>query len=227
MNTTYDNGVWLAPKPSRAERKIPRKSSHHFVGELTFGEEKGQGQCLGFESKLEHDVALIAIYRNGVTDVREQVKVVYNRIDGRPTNHFFDFVTTENGRRTTALIVKPHDRAIRFKFRDTVSRVAAAAIPSIVDRVTVVTERVLDPDLLARVEQFHSCRFPQPKFDAILAQAATWLVDFCSIKDFLDLTGLGRDGFHGVIRLMRFNALEALQPGMLTMSSLIRGARKA
>jgi hypothetical protein len=56
---------------------------------LTFGEEKGQGQCLGFESKLEHDIALIAIYRSGVTDVREQVKVVYNRIDGRPANHFF------------------------------------------------------------------------------------------------------------------------------------------
>ena len=107
MSQNLEDKIWLPPKPSRAERKIPRKSKNHFVGELTFGEELGQGQAIGFESLLEHNICLIRIYHPGVIDVREQVKTVYLKANGRVGNHFIDFVTTEEGRRRTGIIVKP------------------------------------------------------------------------------------------------------------------------
>ena len=220
-----ENQIWLQPKPSRAERRIPRKSYSTFVGELTFGEEHGQGQTVAFESLLEHNVCLIAIYRPDVIDVREQVKVTYTKANGRTGNHFFDFVVTEKGSRKTALIVKPFYKTARFVFRDTVSRIAAAAAPSVVDRVVVVTERMVEAERLARVEQFHSCRFAQPEIDAELAHVVKRFDGMSTIRDFLERNGLGRDGFHAVIRMVRFNILEAIDPGMLTMSSYIQSSR--
>ncbi|MFT7145583.1 MAG: hypothetical protein ACJASZ_000452 [Yoonia sp.] len=53
VSSVADISTWAPrPKPSRAERKIPRKSKNHFVGELTFGEEFGQEQTVAFESLL-------------------------------------------------------------------------------------------------------------------------------------------------------------------------------
>jgi len=214
--------VWLAPKPSRAERKIPRKSNNHFVGELTFGEELGQGQTLGFESKLEHDIALMAIYHAGVVDVREQVKVVYKSAKGTYLAHYFDYVSTEKHGRRTAIVVKPSYVSSGYEFQDLVARVAAAAIPSVVDRVVVATERVLDPVRFSRVEQFHSCRFAQPEFDTHLSQAVGRLEPGSSIRDFLGKVGLGPEGFHAVIRMIRFSMIEAMEPGILKFSSFIQ-----
>jgi len=103
MNKKPKYRTWLAPKPSRAQRTIPRKSKNHFVGALTFGEELGQGQVLGFESMLEHNIGLVSIYAPGVIDVREQVRVVYVKANGKTTDHFIDFVTVEKRGRRTAL----------------------------------------------------------------------------------------------------------------------------
>ncbi|SOH93735.1 hypothetical protein SAMN06273572_102413 [Monaibacterium marinum] len=216
------NHVWLAPKPSRAERKIPRKSNNHFVGELTFGEELGQGQTLGFESKLEHDIALMTIYHPEVVDVREQVKVVYKSAQGRYLAHYVDYVSTERHGRRTAIVVKPSYVSNKYEFKDLVARVAAAAIPSVVDRVVVATERVLDPLRFSRVEQFHSCRFAQPEFDSHLSQTVGRLEQGSSIRDFLRKVGLGPNGFHAVIRMIRFNSIEAMEPGILKLSSFIQ-----
>ena len=222
MSKNLEDKIWLPPKPSRAERKIPRKSKNHFVGELTFGEELGQGQAIGFESLLEHNICLIGIYRPGVVDIREQVKTVYSKANGRIGNHFIDFVTTEEGRRRTGIIVKPQYKAVQAKFRDHVSRVALAAIPSVVDRIVVATERVLDPLLLVRVEQFHASRFAQPAFDNAVRRALNNFEGRSSIEDFLEMAGVGTDGFHAVVRMVRFNLLKTLCSGLITLSSPIQ-----
>jgi hypothetical protein len=222
VSQKLEDRIWLPPKPSRAERKIPRKSKNHFVGELTFGEELGQGQTIGFESLLEHNICLIGIYRPGVVDIREQVKTVFSKANGRTGNHFIDYVTIEEGKRRTGIIVKPEYKAVQTKFRDHVSRVAAAAIPSVVDRVVVATERVFDPLRLARVEQFHASRFAQPVFDNAVKRALKNFDGRSSIRDFLEIAGVGTDGFHAVVRMVRFNLLKALVPGLITLSSPIQ-----
>jgi hypothetical protein len=224
VSQKLEDRIWLPPKPSRAERKIPRKSKNHFVGELTFGEELRQGQAIGFESLLEHNICLIGIYRLGVVDIREQVKTDYLKADGRSGNHFIDYVTTEEGKRRTGIVVKPQYKAMQAKFRDHVSRVAAAAIPSVVDRVVVATERALDPLRLARVEQFHASRFAQPAFDDAVKRVLKNFEGRSSIRDFLEMAGVGTDGFNAVVRMVRFNRLKTLFPGLITLSSPIHGS---
>jgi hypothetical protein len=161
-----------------------------------------------------------------VVDIREQVKTAYVKANGRTGNHFIDYVTTEHGKRRTGIIVKPQYKAVQAKFRDHVSRVAEAAIPSVVDRVVVATERVLDPFLLARVEQFHASRFAQPAFDSAVRWALENFEGKSSVRDFLDMAGVGTDGFHAVVRMVRFNLLNALNPGIVTLSSPIQVLEK-
>jgi hypothetical protein len=192
------------------------------VGELTFGEELGQGQTLGFGSKLEHDIALLAIYTPGVIDVREQVLVQIVHGDGKIGKHFIDYVTTEKNLRRTAVLVKPHHVSVRAKFQDTAKRVATAAMPSVVDRVVIATQRMLEPNLFARVQQFHSCRFAQPYFDRVMREVVQSFDGTRTIRDLLDLAGLGVDGFHAVVRMVRFGLLDAPEPGLLRLSSMIK-----
>lgn len=222
---TVSSSIYMAPKPGRAQRPFLRKTPNHFVGELTFGEETGQGQTLGFGSKLEHDVALLAIYWPGVVDVREQVRVDFTKPNGKPGKHFIDYVTTEACGRRTAILVKTQSMGVRAHFRETASRVAEAAIPAVVDRAVIATEAMLDRDLMMRVEQFHSCRFAQPDIDKIVAEAVCDFNGPASIRDFLALAGLDQTGFHAVVRMIRFERLEALEQGLLKLSTLIRRKR--
>lgn len=75
---------WQKPRPSRAQRTLPKMSEGHFVITLTFGEEKhGEGQIIGCESLLEYRTALCLIYRPDFADLREQVGPVHLA----PPNH--------------------------------------------------------------------------------------------------------------------------------------------
>lgn len=217
-----NRSIFVPPKPSRAQRPFLRKTPNHFVGELTFGEDRGQGQTLGFGSKLEHDIGLVVIYTPGVADVREQVEVHFIKANGDPGQHYIDFVSYERSGRRTGILVKKQSYADRAKFQDTASRVAFAAIPLVVDRVVIATERVLERNLMARVEQFHSYRFAQPDIDQKLAEALPQLDGPSSIRAFLEMAGLGIDGFHGVVRMVRFQKLAAPVPGLLSMSSIVQ-----
>lgn len=210
------------PLPSRAARKVPKKSSNHFVGQMTFGEERGRGQCLVFESKLEHDVALCLIYRPGVVDVLDQVGPVhYVKVDGRPGRHFLDFVAVEEGGRRTGVVVKPWRHAERTAFRQDVKRVAAAASAGTVDRIVVATERSFSSATLAFRSQLHAARHQQPEFDTVLERAVVDVVEPTTVRDLLERIGLEPQGYHAVLRQIRFGRLRLLDPGLAKMSSLV------
>lgn len=200
---------------------MPKKSSHHFVGELTFGEEFGQGQILAFESLLEHNVALVAIYTPSVIDIREQVKVQFVNANNRVGTHCIDFVTTEKAGRRTAVLVKPLLKAGKPSFRDMAGRVRSVVTPQIADRLVIATERTLLGGKLERAEQYHASRFAQPALDRRVREAVGEFQGPATIRDFLSFSGVGPDGFHATIRLVRFGIIEAPKPGILTMSSVV------
>ncbi len=215
--------LWRPPKPSRAQRKIPRKSSDHFLGQLTFGEEAGQGQCLQFESLLEYKTALLLIYRPGIVDVREQVgPVMFTKANGKAGKHYFDFITYEAAGRRTGVMVKPEWRAEKAEFQDEAARVRAAAVPTVVDRVVVVTERQIHPHKLARASLFHYCRFAQPEHDKVLACAANDFEGPATVRDFCRAAGIGDEGYHGAIRLIRKGILRTDVEWPLNLGSVVR-----
>jgi hypothetical protein len=215
--------TWQTPRPSRARRTIPRKSSDHFVGQMTFGEEAGQGQCLHFESKLEHDTALLLIYWPGVVDVIDQVgPIPLSPKPDEPSEHYFDFVSVEAMGRRTGVLVKPKFRAQRHQFQDLAARVRAAAVPQFVHRVVTVTEHEIDPHKLARASLFHYCRFAQPSIDQTLAMAANDFQGPSSVRGFCRQAGLNDDGFHGAIRLIRRGALLTEVEWPRNLDSIVR-----
>ena len=222
-------GIRRRPKPSRATLTIPRKSDRNFVGQLTFGEEKGQGQCLGFIGLHEHDSALTMIYAPGVIDVEEQIKSIdYLGADGEVHKRTFDFrVTTVHGSRY-AIDVKNRAVAETARYRDDVTRAAAAAIPGTADKVFIVSKRNFNPEELHLAKLFHVSRFPQPEIDRVLEAFIEGFSGHAAMRDMLNAAGIGDNGFHAVMRLIHKGILTVAGSKRITLSSVVakgEGAR--
>lgn len=182
--TTYH---WAPPARSRAKRAIPRKSSSHGVGQLVFG--LGDGQCLGYGSRLEYKVAICAIYRPDIIDIEEQLVGVRFHMPSRPIGnqnplHYIDFRVTKRGGHRIGLIVKPSFR-VSPEFRAEVRAVTAAAKGNLVDSVCLVTEENICRIELANAEFMHEVRFPDPGSDAILARFLPSLMESSRISDIV------------------------------------------
>ena len=222
MNEKSEKPKWRTPKSSRAKLKIPKKSSKHFVGQTTFGEDKGQGQCLGFGSMVEHNASLLLIYAPGIVDVEEQIDpVFYLGADGKTHPRWFDFRVTKIGGSRAVCDVKNNQRAEMADYRDGMDRVAAAAIPGTADKVFVVSERNIKPERLQRVKLFHGCRFPQPDLDQKLEQFIASFSGQAVLRDLLASAELGNDGFHAAVRLIRRGILLVAEDVRITLSCVV------
>lgn len=195
--------AYADPVPSRAKRSIPRSSQGHFVGQSDFWRD-GSCQVYGFESLLEFRVSLIAIYRPDFRDLEEQVgPIVFRRPNGKAGLHFLDFRLTLVGGRRVGLVVKPWRRAVTEAFRADVRALHEAAVPHHVDRLCVVTERNLDPVVLANAQLFHDARAPAPDLDAVVMDDLRTMDRITTIGSFLVRSGRGGSGYFPVIRLIR------------------------
>ena len=222
MKNSKEMPVLRIPKPSRAALKVPKKSSYHFVGQTTFGEDKGQGQCLAFGSLLEYHTSLMLIYAKGIIDVEEQIApVVYLGADGKTHKRWFDFRTTRIGGEKAVYDVKNKVRADTAIYRDGMKRVAAAAMPGTADKVFVVTEQNIKPERLQRVKLFHDFRFPQPQFDFVLSRFVANFTGQAILRDLLRDAGLGDDGFHAAVRLIRQDILSVPDDVRITLSCIV------
>lgn len=214
------------PRPSRASRKIPRRSKGSITGQLTFGEDRGRGQCLVFESDLERQVALLVIYSPGVIDVEDQVgPVTWTDARGKTRHHTFDFavtrVTADGKKVRYGLAVKPEHRANSAKFCDEMERVTRAAVPLLVDRVFVVTQANINKKDLTRAKQLHGARIPVPEIDCQLSCLPSF-TEWTCISDVLATAGLGPEGFAGILRLILAHVFMTEEAGLISMSSRIR-----
>ena len=222
MDDTIKVGSRRRPKPSRAVLTIPKKSNSHFVGQMTFGEETGQGQCLGFASLHEHDCALLLIYAPGVIDVEEQITSIdYLGADGNVHPRTFDFRVTKIGGGRSGIEVKDVRIGDSAIYRDDVNRVAAAAIPGTADKVFVVTRRNMDPEELRKVKLFHGCRFLQPEIDRKLSEYLESFSGKAIMRDLLKAADIGDDGFQATVRLIRNGTLCVCEGNSITLSSVV------
>lgn len=222
MDETNPIGLWRTPKPSRAKLKIIKKSSAHFVGQTTFGEGTGQGQCIQFGSITEYNGVLLLIYAPGVIDVEEQIEPVrYIGADGETHTRTFDFRVTKIGGSRSAIDVKYQKRSETYAYRDDVARAAAAAIPGTADKVFVVSKRNMDPARLQRVRLFHSCRFPQPEIDKTLWEYVNAFSGQAVLRDLLAAADLGDVGFHAAVRLIHRGILSVPEQVRITLSCTV------
>lgn len=203
------------PAISRAARAIPKASQGHFVGEFVFGVEKQQR--VGFESLLEFKTALCTVYRPRFVDLEEQVApIAFRKPDGDVGHHYLDYRATFEGGVRIGIVVKPSHRAERSKFIAEIKVVAEAAMPDVVDRVVVVTERHIHPIEFFNAKLFHAARRPVREEDKVIDYLATRLRAPVTIEDLLDqgrhdgvtFFGIARTIHRGGLRLLRKERIE-------------------
>ncbi|UTH48802.1 hypothetical protein KBW81_03045 [Loktanella salsilacus] len=222
-----DTYIYRDPIPSRARRKIPKSSQGHFVGEFVF-DRNGVSQVVGFESLLEYKAGLCAVYQPGFFDLEEQIDpVFYRNLKGRIVPHWFDFRMTMTGGLRIAMAVKPRKIAITAKFRAKMQLIADAAVPTVADRVCIVTEQNICPVEFHNAKLFHAARTTEASIDEHISANIQKLRIPTPINAFLDQIGLRGDGFHSIARHIRSKALAAEDGEKITGATHIRVAEAA
>lgn len=203
------------PAVSRAARAIPKASQGHFVGEFVFGVERPQR--VGFESLLEFKTAICTVYRPGFVDLEEQIApVCFRKPNGDIGHHYLDYRATFEGRIRIGLVVKPSHRAERSTFIAEVKAVAGAAVPDVVDKLAVVTERHIDPIEFFNAKLFHAARRPVQDEDRVIDFLACRLRTPVTIEDLMaqgrhdgvTFLGIARSIHRGGLRLLRKERIE-------------------
>lgn len=221
LTTPPTKHLMQRPLPSRAQRKIPKRSSHHFVGQLVYNRGE-QRQCLGFASLLEYHTALCFIYRPDFLDIEEQLAALpFILPNGKKSAHFFDFKVTFRGGWRVCISVKPERIAQTFAYRATMDCIKRAAIGNICEDVRTVTQRNIHPIELHNAKLFHSARDPEPQIDALISERLKSLPNPMPIRDFLAREGLQGTGFRATARAIRFGKAKLLNREKITDRTLI------
>ena len=203
------------PAVSRAARAIPKASQGHFVGEFVFGVERPQR--VGFESLLEFKTAICTVYRPGFVDLEEQIApIAFRKPNGDISYHYLDYRATFEGRIRIGLVVKPSRRAERSAFIAEIKAVADAAVPEVVDKVAVVTERNIHPVELFNAKLFHAARRPVEEEDKVICHLASLLRAPVTVEclmeqgrhDAVTLFGIARTIHRGGLKLLRKERIE-------------------
>jgi hypothetical protein len=214
---TLPASTFYLPEPanSRAARAIPKASQGHFVGEFVFGVQKPQR--VGFESLLEFKTALCTVYRPRFVDLEEQIApIAFRQPNGEIGYHYLDYRATFEGGIRIGIVVKPSHRAERLKFSAEITAVAEAAIPDVVDKVAVVTERHIHPVELFNAKLFHAARRPVEEEDKVIGHLASRLRAPTTVEHLMDqgrqdgvtLFGIARTIHRGGLRLLRKERIE-------------------
>lgn len=197
------------------------------MGEFVF-DRNGISQVVGFERLLEYKAGLCAVYRPDFFDLEEQIDpVFYRNLKGRTVPHWFDFRITMIGGLRIAMAVKPRKIASTAKFRAKMKLIADAAVPTVADRVCIVTEQNICPIELYNAKLFHAARTAEISIDEHVAANVHKLKIPKPINAFLDEIGLRGDGFHSVVRHIRYKALAAGGGEKITGATYIRAAEAA
>ena len=141
---------------SIASRKIVTGSR----GAFSVAVYNGGTREIGCESYTEY-VALrtILALRNDVVSVEEQLPPIpYVDEWGKERKHYIDFrVTLRSGERI-AIAVKPEALVRRRGFRRTLRYIAAAMPKSVADRIDLITDKMIPPELRSFVAAVESAR---------------------------------------------------------------------
>lgn len=214
------NGTFILPRPPKAIRRITMGVKQHFTGSLIIGE--GEGQIIEFESHTEMKTALVMLARQEVTDLENQIPFSWTDNTGKARTHFFDFrLSMRNGTRI-ALIVKNSRKAAKEDFIAEMRCLAGQVTPDVADRVSLITEKHLDPTEVHNAELIHSVRLPDPEPDAAVREVIAGMNGSIKIKDLVASSAFLGRGFLAVVRMIGKHELELVNRERIEPEVLVR-----
>ncbi|MDD9708427.1 hypothetical protein PVW53_12875 [Seohaeicola sp. SP36] len=204
-----DAGVQLPLRPPVA-RKAAVGAKKHFTCDIVFG--LGAGEVMRLNSLTEKRVALVLLARPDVMKVENQVPHYWIDEKGSRHTHFFDLRATLVDGRRIAIMVKYDKKLEQDEFRALIARISSQVFPAFADRVTIMTERDLDPIELYNATLVNSVRHPDPAADDVIRDVVSKLAGAAKISDLIEHTGLGSRGFRSIARLIGSHELKMQKP---------------
>jgi hypothetical protein len=210
----------ILPTPRRFTRNFSPVSKGHFTGDLIVG--PGAGQAMGVESHLEMNVALVLSERPGVVELENQV--AFRWWCDREKNgkvHHFDFRTNHRDGSRTAVMVKPSKKLACQIFLAQAREIAAQVTPAFADRVTIMTERDIDPIELHNAAFLNGLRDSDPEADSAARRMLAGLAGAIPVREIVAGVQRGGRGFRAVGRLLRNRELELVRHERITPDALV------
>lgn len=192
----------------------------HFTGSVVIGDD--EGQVVEFESHTEKLTALVMLARRDVVHLENQVPFPWTDRAGKQRTHFFDFrVSLEDGTRR-ALIVKNSRKAAEPDFIADVRCLSPQVPADVADRVSLITERHLDPIDVYNAALLHSVRIPDAEADAAVHRVLAGVCGAVKIEAVVVAAGFSGRGFLAVARMLRKHELELVNHERIEPSALVR-----
>lgn len=216
-------GNHALPARPLTDRKPGVGAKKHFSCAFVYG--PGAGIVMNTDSLTEKRVALVLLARPDVAKLENQVGFIWEASDGSPHTHFFDFRATMVDGSRVAIMVKYDAKLKQEEFRTEVAEIAAQVTPEFANRVTLMTEKHLDPIDVFNATLFNSVRQPDDEADAIMRQTIRGLNGASKVGDLIAHTGLKGRGFRAIARLIGLRELALQERVRVDYDSLVmRGA---
>ncbi len=200
----------LLPARPLTARKPAVGAKKHFSCAFVLG--RGAGCVMHTDSLTEKRVAFVMSARPDIVELGNQVLFTWDTEDGAKGKHYFDFLVTKTDGSRVAIMVKYDKKLSLEEFQAEIADIASQVTAEFADRVTIMTEKHLDPIDLHNATLFKAVRKPDPETDDIMRDAVSGLVGAAKIGDLVEHTGLGGLGFRSIARLIGARELELQRP---------------
>ncbi|MCF2872893.1 hypothetical protein L0664_17640 [Octadecabacter sp. G9-8] len=153
----FDCGADVAPLPSRATRRIAKRSKSSSRGGIVVHLPGwARPRIVYFESKLEQRVLFLLLARGDVIDLWEQPpSITFWDEGGRRRTHFCDFLIRLSSGRRVAIAIKPAKLASRISFVRDLQCIRAAMTEDFADDLVLITDQDFTKAEALNAERFH------------------------------------------------------------------------
>lgn len=200
--------------PSRASRRLPKRSSVSAVGRLVNPKTRHR---IGFQSMIEMHTALVLMARPDLVDLIDQPSpITYRGQDGVEHRHTFDFLATFDDGQRIAIECKAEWRAKRDDLEGFYRSLATKIPRTFADRIKVVTEASFSQAQIYDATLLYDCRRdPSNGFDTAVRTVASGLFGSVSVATLIATINGGDDGatFRAIVRAIGAGILVKLSTG--------------
>ena len=214
------SGTIILPRPAQVDRPITMGVQKHFTGSIVFG--ANEGQVMPFESHTEKLTALVMLARRSVVDLESQIRFPWVDQNGQARTHYFDFRVSHRDGSRVALIVKNSKKAREASFLAEVRCIASQVTSVFADRVSLITERHLDPVEVYNAELIHCVRIADPEADAAVKAVIAGINGATKIGDIVTAARISGRGFLAVARMIGKHEIELVSHERIGSETLVR-----
>lgn len=219
---------WAPPRPSRAQKAIPKRGRNHFsVFMVIDDEDGGPGVMSGCGSLQEYQSRLLFLAEPDTLDVIEQVGPVPYMKNGRAHGHYLDQLVVKRDGRRLAFSDKPYAH-VTPEFENELKQVQDAGVArGLFNQLYLLTEYGRDPVALHNATLIRGCRDRDAEADARAAEVVAAMTGPMQLRALAGQIGLGPRGFRALVRLIKPGRLRTVNHERIGLDTIVERGPEA